>query len=193
MLGLIILAVIQSVTPRVASDMQPGLRLTYASNGAEQSPWTIDSVEAGVALMPAADCARVLLRRSADQPRPNESRYCVRRDTLHAWDPRRSAWAPQRPVGPGMTFVQPRAGGDTVRYTTDVLTVETISGVRLPVLATTVMTVDSLGRPKRRLRERYALTLATATGGVFEVPDSTAPGGWRHEQTFELRAITAPR
>lgn len=192
MLAIIVFAVVQSATPRLAGDLQPGLQLTYASNGQEQAPWTIDSVEAGLTLMPAGDCARFRLRRTADQS-PNESRLCIVRDTLFGWDARRSSWGPQRPVGPRMTFVQSRASGDTARYTTDGITFETISGVRVPVLATIVLTVDSLGRPKRRLRERYAVTLATATGGVFEVADSMAPSGWRDEQTFELRAITPRR
>jgi hypothetical protein len=87
-----------------------------------------------------------------------------------------------------MTLVLPRANGDTVRYTTEDNSYETISGMRLQVITTTVLTVDSLGQPKRRLRERYAVSLATATGGVFEVPDPNA--GWRAEQTFELTRMS---
>ena len=83
----------------------------------------------------------------------------------------------------------PRAGGDTVRYETMEPLEEVISGRRIRVLETTVTTLDSLGRPKRRLRERYAPALVPATGGRFEVPDAAAPGGWRIEQAFELSVI----
>ena len=76
-----------------------------------------------------------------------------------------------------------------MRYETGAVAEEVIGGLRIAVVATTVTTIDSSGRPKRRLRERYAIGLATATGGVFEVPDATAPDGWRAEQAFELRAI----
>jgi hypothetical protein len=65
-----------------------------------------------------------------------------------------------------------------------------VGAFRLPVIATIVTTIDAQGRPKRRLRERYAITLATATGGTFEVPDPAAPTGWRAEQSFELRTIS---
>ena len=86
-----------------------------------------------------------------------------------------------------MSFARP--GGDTARYHTSQAGEEVVSGRRLRVIQTEVLTVDSLGRPKRRLRERYAPGLATATGGRFEVPDPSAPGGWRTEQEFELSVI----
>ncbi|MGH7561503.1 MAG: hypothetical protein ACRENB_10830 [Gemmatimonadales bacterium] len=83
----------------------------------------------------------------------------------------------------------PQSSGDTVHFSTGAVSEETISGRRIVVVATTVLTVDSLGRPKRRLRERYSPGLLTATGGVFEVPDATAAGGWREERAFELREV----
>ena len=43
MLAFIMVAVVQSATPRLAGDLQSGLQLTYASNGQDQSPWTVDS------------------------------------------------------------------------------------------------------------------------------------------------------
>ncbi len=186
----LVVAALQSAAPKVAADLSPGLQLHYAAGEQFTAPWIVDSVAAGVALMPGADCARFTIRRG--EQAPNESRYCVLRDTMFAWDARRSAWTPQRPVGPRMTLVQPRANGDTVRYSTDTLTSETISGTRIAVLPTTVLTVDSLGRAKRRLRERYALSLATATGGKFEVPDAANPRAWRAEQSFELRRLVRP-
>ncbi|MGH2609056.1 MAG: hypothetical protein ACRDHF_08190, partial [Tepidiformaceae bacterium] len=128
----------------------------------------------------------------AGQAEPDESRLCVERDTLFAWNARRGAWLPQRPVGPRMAITTVSAAGDTVHFATEDVAEETVAGRRLVVVHTTVTTVDSLGRAKRRLRERYAPTLATATGGRFEVPDPAAPQGWRVEQEFELRAIRGP-
>jgi hypothetical protein len=72
------------------------------------------------------------------------------------------------------------------------MSVDTVSGRVIPVLVTTVTTLDSLGRPVRRLRERYAIGLATATSGTFEIPDSGTTGVWRPQQMFELRAIEQP-
>ena len=169
------------------------MRLVYHANGQEQPAWTVDSVQAGLALERYTNCVRTYIRRRVDQTQPEESRLCVSRDTLFGWDTRRAAWLPQRPVGPGMVLVLARSNGDTVRYATDSTTHENISGRQIAVLSTTVTTVDSLGRPKRRLRERYALSLTTATGGRFETPDPSAPGAWRTDQEFELREIRPRR
>lgn len=178
---------------RLATDLRPGMQLVYASGGRDQAPWSIDAVEPRLALKGDADCARLSLRRQAGQLQPDESRLCLDRETLYTWDPAKSDWVAQRPVGPGMELTLSRPNGDTVRYETGVVSEETIGTLRLPVIATTVTTVDSQGRPKRRLRERFAITLATATGGTFEVPDTSAPTGWRTEQTFELREIRIAR
>ena len=62
----------------------------------------------------------------------------------------------------------------------------------LHVVPTTVTTRDTTGRVLRRLRERFAVSLGTAVGGVFEVPDSSQAGGWRVEREFELVRIVRP-
>ena len=178
----------QQGAPRPAAALQAGMQLVYVSDGVEQDPWLVDSVWLDAVLMDRGACARVLLRRRTGQP-ADDSRVCVRSDTLFGWDARRETWVPQRPVGPNMEFMNRRANGDTVRYATTVYTDELVSGIPLRVLPTTVVTVDSLGRPKRRLEERYALALVTATIGRFEVPDSSAPAGWRTERAFALRSI----
>ncbi len=164
------------------------MQLVYVSDGVDQEPWVVDSVWLDVALMDRSACARFLLRRRTGQP-ADDTRICVRSDTLFGWDARRETWIPQRPVGPNMVFMTRRANGDTVRYATTAYTDDIVSGISLRVLPTTVATVDSLGRPKRRLEERYALALVTATMGRFEVPDASAPAGWRTERAFALRAI----
>jgi hypothetical protein len=88
-----------------------------------------------------------------------------------------------------MSWTSRQTGGDAVRYETGETVEEKISGRSIPVVHTTVTTSDSAGRPKRRLRERYALSLATATGGTFETPDSNRAGTWRGQRSFELREI----
>lgn len=186
---LLLFVLVQGGAVLPGGDLAPGMRLVYHSGGREQPPWTVDSVLVGLALDGHTNCVRAHIRRRMDQTQSDESRLCVSRDTLLGWDARRGAWLPQRPVGPGMVLALSRSNGDTVRYATDSITHESISGRRIAVLGTTVTTVDSLGRPKRRLRERYALSLTTATGGRFEAPDQAVPGGWRMEQEFELREI----
>jgi hypothetical protein len=76
-----------------------------------------------------------------------------------------------------------------VRYVTGSAGVDVIGARRLRVVDTTVTTMDAAGKTVRRLRERYALSLATATGGRFETPDPEQPGQWRTQQIFELREI----
>jgi hypothetical protein len=176
----------------IAADLRVGMQLVYASSGRDQPAWTVDMVETGAALKGDADCARVGIRRQAGQTEAPEERLCVEGGTLYTWNEARKEWIAQRPVGAGMELTLSRPNGDTVRYVTGASSEEVIGLRRLRVLATTVTTIDPTGKPKRRLTERYAVTLATATGGRFEVPDSTDPSGWRTEQAFELREIRLP-
>jgi hypothetical protein len=173
----------------LAGDLRAGMQLVYAADGRDQPAWTVDAVDLAAGLKENADCARVRIRRQPGQTEAAEERLCVERNTLYAWNVARSEWVAQRPVGPGMELSLPRPNGETVRYVTGALSEEAIGSHRLRVLTTTVTTIDPAGRPKRRLTERYAVTLTTATGGRFEVPDAASPTGWRTEQTFELREI----
>jgi hypothetical protein len=172
--------------------LQPGMQLVYSSNGQDQPPWHIDSVRADNALRPGSACVVLHQRRQAGQTQPDESRLCLANDTLFGWNAERSEWRAQRPVRPGMTMEFIRANGDKVRFETGEPAEEKISGLTIPVIPTIVTTSDSLARPKRRLRERFSIGLVTATGGVFEVPDSTTAGAWRTQQAFELREIRTP-
>ena len=65
-----------------------------------------------------------------------------------------------------------------------------MSGIRVRVLETVVVTRDSTGRQVRRLREFYSPALATATSGVFEVPDSVRANNWLIQSSFKLVRIT---
>jgi hypothetical protein len=178
--------------PGIGSLLRPGMQLVYYSNGKAQPPWLIDSIAAIPSPSPDSECRIIHLRRQPTQPQPDQNRFCLTRDTLFSWDQARQGWVPARPAGIGMRLTVPRRVGGTVEFRTDGMSVDTVSGRVIPVLVTTVTTLDSLGRPVRRLRERYAIGLATATSGTFEIPDSGTTGVWRPQQMFELRAIEQP-
>jgi hypothetical protein len=92
---------------------------------------------------------------------------------------------PLRPVAPGARFE--KKGVVTATYETGQRTTDRISGHGFAVIPTTITIRDSAsGQVLRRVRERFSVGLATATGGVFEIPDSTSAGGWRQVQRFEL-------
>jgi len=174
-------------SPRLASGLEAGMQLRYESEGEQQPPWIIDSVSRAT-LREGSECVVIHLRRRPDQSSPDEHRLCLAHDTLYRWEDKRADWSVMRPVGPRMSWTTRQGGGD-VRYETGETAEERISGRAIPVVHTTVTTSDSSGRPKRRLRERYALSLTTATGGTFEIADSGRAGEWRAQRSFELREI----
>ena len=173
---------------RLGSGLAPGTELVYESRGRSQAPRRVESLRTGLRLRKGADCIDVQLRRAGQQA-PDLQRLCLAADTLYRWIAERREWKVSRPVGRRMTWQSRQANGNVVRYETGDTASESISGRSIPVIHTTVTTTDSAGRPLRRLTERFALSLVTATGGVFETPDSAAKGGWRPLQSFELRSI----
>lgn len=187
--ALAVQVIIPADVPKLASDLRQGMTLVYASGGQDQPAWSVLSVEAGAALKEQADCARLRIRRRPDEVEPDDSRLCVEQQILYAWDTGRAAWLPQRPVGPNMDLTLPRAGGRSEHYVTGSMGVDVIGARSLRVVDTTLTTMDAAGNAVRRLRERYALSLATATSGRFETPDPELPGRWRTQQIFELREI----
>ena len=177
----------------LASGLIDGMQLIYASDGRVQPPWVVDSVRTAQPLRPASQCAMVALRRRPSDPRPDRSKLCLAADTLYRWEAARNAWDPFRPVGPDMTLTLVRANGDTVRYETGALGEDMVSGQAVTVVSTTVTTVDRQGRPRLRVRERFAVSLATAVSGTFEAPDPSSPGHWVTRHTFTLREVVPPR
>ncbi|MGH7714104.1 MAG: hypothetical protein ACREOG_22680, partial [Gemmatimonadaceae bacterium] len=63
----VVLAMVQTSTPRLAADLSPGLQLHYTSGPQFTSPWIVDSVTSGLSLLSGADCARFRIRRAADE------------------------------------------------------------------------------------------------------------------------------
>lgn len=113
-------------------------------------------------------------------------------DTLFAWNATDQTWRPDRPIEARRELTVTQRSRTVSRFTTDGVGDTTISGYRLPLIQTTIVTMGADGRVTRRLRERYSLPLATALGGTFELPDSTRAGGWRETQRFELIEIAGP-
>lgn len=170
----------------------PGMHLSYSSNGQVGAPWRVESVQPDIELGGRSGCLRVVFAAGAPRPVPDVRVTCEEAGVLAAWDSVQKVWRPTRPVRAGGTL-DGRSGTNTVRYIVDAESQDTVSGVVIRVLATQVITRDSTGKEIRRLRERYAPELGTATWGTFETPDAAAPGGWRVTQEFRLVAIKKPQ
>jgi hypothetical protein len=180
--------------------LQSGTQLVYSSDGAESPPWMIDSVVRDVSTGDRSGCVRIRLRLNPAQPTADTRVHCVDSLTMLNWDARAGVARPARPLGANAQLDLPQANGVRNRFETAKPAVERLQVVRgssrdsvtIDVIPTTMTTYDSTGKAIRRLRERFSIALATATGGVFEVPDSTQPGGWRVNRTFDLVLIRQP-
>jgi hypothetical protein len=170
------------------SQLVAGMELVYASSGSEIAPWVVegrrDTAVAG------ARCSIVSIRTNPSQP--TERRFtCLSNDSLLVLDPSGVNLRLLRPVGSSMR-AEIRGRATIATYETATAHADTVAGVVLNVVPTTVTTRDTTGRVLRRLRERYAVGLGTAVGGIFEVPDSSQAGGWRTEREFSLVRIVRP-
>lgn len=164
-------------------DLRLGMRLTYASGGEEQPAWRVDSLVRDLAHEGRTGCLFVRFS-------PTDSRtVCASGDTIFAWSPTTRRWTPSRIVAPNATLEIRQASLGRVVFTTGAMETDTISAVPIPVVVTRVSTFDSSGRELRRLDERYAPGLLTATSGAFAVPDTARAGGWRVTTRFELVRI----
>ena len=167
-------------SPPLGGDLSVGTRLTYASASGEQPAWRVDSLVRGLAHEGRTGCVFVRFA-------PTDARtVCAAGDTLVAWSPTARRWAPSRTIGANSSLEIRQASGARIVYTTGALETDTISSRAIAVVVTRVSTFDSTGREVRRLDERYAPGLLTATMGVFAVPDSASQGGWKASRTFRL-------
>lgn len=173
----------------LASRLSEGAQLFYYTDGRAQAPWIVDSVRTGQPFIPNADCASMTIRRRPSDTKPEKTRACISGDTLYRWEPGKKSWSPSRPVGPDMTFTVVTAKGDTSHYETGALGEDLISGAAIQVVATTITTVDARGRPRARIRERYAVSLAAATNGVIETPNPSSPGTWDAAHNYSLKEL----
>jgi hypothetical protein len=100
----------------------------------------------------------------------------------------RNELRPARPLAAGELRV-PNPQGGFSRFSAVAPVLERLGPLHLTVIPTTVETIDSTGAVIRRLRESFALELATAVRGIFEVPDIGSPSGWRTTLEFRLVEI----
>ena len=170
------------------SALTTGMQLVYSSADAESPPWKIVSVS-DTTIGGMSSCRVIVLRMDSARP-PERRNWCVSGDMLLSWDTTSRSLRPIRPVGEGMSLEVPGARGSRSSYTTRSALEQTVSGIRVRVLETVVVTRDSTGRQVRRLREFYSPALATATSGVFEVPDSVRANNWLIQSSFKLVRIT---
>ena len=177
-----------AVDERIGALLRPGMQLVYESGGVGAT-WTLDSVAHDTTLGGRAGCVRMRVRTAADQAVPEVRAYCRDATTMFAWDERTGTHRPSRPLRGGDSLRSPQRNGGSALYETAAAIEEMIGARTITVVPTTVTTRDSTGTPVRRLRERFSIGLATATGGVFEERDLTQPGGWRIARSFELTLI----
>ena len=172
---------------RPGAALTPGLELVYV-NGADTQPmWTIDAVSWDRSHEGRSGCSHIVLRMGA--PAADVRWLCRSGDTLLFWTARNNRWTAQRPLATGVSVILSRPGGGRNTFEAGAAACDVVGDARIATIATTVLTTDSTGRAVRRLRERYAPGLATATGGTFEVPDGD---GWKVEREFKLVALLYP-
>jgi hypothetical protein len=174
----------------VATALHPGTRLRYEGDVQPQPPGVIDSVQRGVSHAGQQGCVRVVLRTRGETAAPEVRLHCVAGDTLLVWSATGGQFRPQRPLSPGRQLTIGGANGTWQEVTTGPVEVDTIDAHRVLVVPTVLVTRGADRQPIRRLTERYAPSLATATAGVFEMADSSAAGGWRVVQRFTLVSIS---
>lgn len=175
---------------RLASQLQDGMRLEYVSEGGPASSWLVGTATP-VANTPAgSDCMRYVVQKGPEPGAADSLRQCVRGDTLFAID-RYGEWVPMRPVGPNMRLEIRRTNGSTLIETAG-SAADTVSGVAVPVVVTTYTIRGPNGQAIQQLRERFAVSLGTATRGTFYEADSSAPDGWKVQRNFHMTAIRRP-
>jgi hypothetical protein len=143
-----------------------------------------------VAVAGQSQCSRIVLRIGDGQPQTRT--HCVSADTMWNWDERTQRLVLARRLSPGLLEISANNGG-LVRFLVMPMDSANIGGRQFMVLPTMVTTYDSTGAPVRRLIERFAPSLATATEGVFEVPDTANAADWRVVQQFQLTAVKPPQ
>jgi hypothetical protein len=172
---------------RAGELLRVGTTLVYSSGGVETA-WTIDSLASDTTLGDRSGCVRMRLRLGPTAPQSTRA-FCADSGRLLTWDDRLQQHRAARPlIANGSLAV--RSTGSVSVFETGDFAADTISGVPIDVIPTTITTRDSTGRVVRRLRERFSVQLLTATRGVFEVPDPAQQRGWRVERQFDLVRVS---
>ena len=168
-----------------------GTVLVYRTPDGTEREWVVEEATPNLSHQGRSGCMRVRYAAGGPTAGPDERLTCLAGDSLFRWWPTTDQWQLARSIRPADTLDLPLRAG-VARYLTGAATVDTISGFPVPVVVTTVLTIDTTGRVSRRLQERFAPGLGTATWGRFEVPDTTSASGWRTAQEFGISAIRRP-
>jgi hypothetical protein len=162
------------------------MQLVYSSGGVD-TPWQVVSANSDT-MAAGMKCLSVVLRMNPADPATTSRLQCASGKQMLAWSAASRSLNPTRPLVAGELSLD-RANGGRVLYVARPAELDTIGGHVLTVLPTTIETFDANGRVVSRLRERFAIELATATCGIFESVDGT---GFRVDRTFALAAILNP-
>ena len=186
--------------PAQAQLLEPGsllkqrMSLQYEAGTKRGEPWMIDLVEMDRPHAGREHTSHIRIRKDGRSSAPEDLRLARDESQLLEFAASSSHWQPSRPLRPGQTLkVRDSKGPVTSRYETGAYSLEQISGIIVTVLLITVTFLDAAGKPSRRLRERYSIGLATATGGVFETAEDSSPGQFKPTLKFELIEIKLPR
>jgi hypothetical protein len=183
-LALALFLVGEQPSQRLGALLRPGTQMLYMLDASETF-WTVDSIARDTVLGGRPHCVRFRLRLDIRQTEPDTRAYCADSLMMYGWDDRTRTHTALRPLSAG-GVLDVKAGDMTIHYESGAMTMDRISGTPVEVIPTTITIRDATGTVVRRVRERFSLGLATATGGVFEMPDSSAASGWRQEQRYEI-------
>ncbi len=177
----------QSVQPILGGRLKTGMQLVYATSG-QESPWLVVSANSDSVMRDGRRCLSVRLRLNQADTSVTARVQCADGKHMLTLGAGSGTLAPTRPLTAGELVISRPDGGRT-RYVSTAPEVDTIDGVHYVVVPTVVEFIDAGGRIARRLRERFAIELATATCGAFEVADGD---GFRVERQFVLAAVVNP-
>ena len=172
----------QPVDPGAA--LRDGLTFVVGT-GENETPWVVDSLTRGIAIGDHKTCVRFRLRIGTTPPVTRI--FCHRGNELHTLR-LDGELVSTRPIVPG-TYTSRPSDGSVVTFEVAAPSVDTISGIAIPVLPTVITTRDSTGRLIRRRTERFSVSHLTALSSTSSVPDSTKPGGSRQTQRFAISRI----
>jgi hypothetical protein len=174
----------------LASQLRDGMRIEYSADPGAPSVWLIGAVTPVPNLPAGSDCMRYVVQKGPTPGGADTLRQCARADTLFSID-RYGDWIPMRPVGPGMKLDIRRTNGSTL-IETAAAAADTIGGVIVPVVVTTYTIRGPNGQAIQQLRERFALSLGTATRGAFYEADPVAADGWKLQRSFRIERLVQP-
>lgn len=168
-----------------------GTVLVYTTPDGSSREWLVEEASPNLSHGGRTGCMRVRYAAGGPAAGPEERLTCVAGDSLFRWTAATNLWQLARPIGPADSLDLPLRVG-LARYLTAGRGVDTVGGVPVGVVVTSVLTIDTTGKVIRRLQERFAPGLGTATWGRFEVPDPASSSGWRVAQEFRLTGIRRP-